>query len=49
MAMSEERKKEVADDLAHAVAMYGYTDSRKDREYLGKILFYSGLLAGEYL
>lgn len=41
-------KKKIAEELNHCIAMYGHTDSKDDREYLAKIFYYAGLLAGEY-
>lgn len=47
--MTKEERKEIAAKLKHAVYMYRHTDSDSDREYLGRILFYAGVLAGEAL
>lgn len=41
-------KAEIAKELTHCIEMYGHTNETKDIEYLGRIFYYAGLLAGEY-
>lgn len=39
---------QIAGKLNHNIAMYGHTDSKTDREYLARIFYYAGLLAGQF-
>lgn len=42
-------KSEIAEELTHCIQMYSHTDSKSDQEFLAKIFYYAGLLAGEVL
>lgn len=39
---------ELAYQLTHCIEMYGHTNSIEDKEYLARIFYYAGLLAGHY-
>lgn len=41
-------KSEIAKNLTHYIELYGYNQSQDNQEYLAKIFYFAGLLAGEH-